>query len=280
MCLDVNREAESLVNFVIHAAPVFEGRPPLPLARQLLVASDEIREIFEKVLLEASDARFDEFVRSLRISLDTSLLMDWLFAINVSRVFSRSRGRLNLIGLSNPAERIALHVKRGASERTRPNSVAAVHVVFRDNRSGITFLFLITRAESHAVNAFAMWDLLMSRREIPLLTQKIVILVFVVPLNREKFGMQSIEFPEFPFKEGTGISSIPGFGSVDTLVLNKKGIRTAKDLRSQLEADRSLQKYRSRLDTFEQWHSLPDVSSSLLSVPQFRLTIPKDFGAL
>jgi hypothetical protein len=101
--------------------------------------------------------------------------------------------------------------------------------------------------------------------------------VFIVPPNGEEFGIQSFESPEFPLREATEISSIPGFGPVENSDLHSKRIHTAHDLRIQLGQDESLEKYRARLEMFELWYKSAYVSTSITTIPQFRLILPDDF---
>ena len=276
MCLAGDPRTQHIRHHVFHAAPVFL-RSPLPYFRNVFIASDEIREILEKILVKSDDASFSAFVRARPPTHETPVLLDWLFGVHVLRLFSKGNEKFDLSRLSNSGDRATLVLQSGVFERICGSNIPTVDGAFRDATSGITYLFQITRSDSHQVNGFGTWALLKERGELESLRQNKVALVFAVPESREGFGHQSIEIPEFPLGQATQISSIPGLDPADCFELFGKGIGTAKDLRGQLSEDLSLERYRSRLGTFEQWYNSSDASLSLVSIPQFRLTIPNIF---
>lgn len=280
MCLVRNPQTAHIREHVFHAAPDCTDCP-LPHFGDRFIASEEIQKILEVIVMKSPQAPFDWWVKSLvsfredSIPMDSAVL-DWLFAIHVARTFNKGVDRLELSRISKAADRMYLAPQMGVFERPRPTSIPEIDGVFSAKDSGITFFFHILPAEKQPVNAFRMWELLAERNQLHLLSQNKVVMVLVDPLNRKVIRKQSVEIPEFPLKEATDISSIPGFGPVDLLELHRKRIRTAHDLRIHIGGDVTLDKYRSRLETFEQWHNFPDARSSLALIPQFRLIIPDE----
>lgn len=273
--LDQNIQTEEVNHQIFHCSPIL--LVDLPERRELFIASVEIRELLDQSLIHWDLVKQREFVRMLRSSDYSSSLLGWIFEAFSARTL-KTGGEFAVTRLSSPLETCAIVLDPDQFKTMPRSNYPAVDGVFRDNGTGLIWLFQMTRAESHPLKGAGIKLLLKEIHELHALNHGRVRLVFVVPANRAEFPEQNIVVPDLSLRGASAVDMIPGIGRVSLHNIRKKSrISTADELRERMNTDSTLEVYRRRLDAFEESYRSPNYFDRIAEIPQFRLVMNEEF---
>lgn len=258
--------SQSVFHFIPHST--------LPCFYTYTFCSVEVRQIVEQSIRHHDSERQREVCRWLKVNSEGTSLLGWMFEYHVAWLF-KNGVEFALRPLSADIQQKRLSMPMNCYLKSPTNKHEAVDGHYYAKEDGILFLFQMTIADSHPVNAKGIIEYIKEIGNLhePILAKRIqVVFVFVTPSD-SKLSKQSIRM----FQHGldSSVALIPYMRDANLIELESMSIQTVSELSNALElpGNTSLFKYRKRVEQFVQLNGDSAIWAFLEHIEQYRYDI-------
>ena len=258
--------SQSVFHFIPHST--------LPCFYTYTFCSVEVRQIVEQSIRHHDSERQREVCRWLKVNSEGTSLLGWMFEYHVAWLF-KNGVEFALRPLSADIQQKRLSMPMNCYLKSPTNKHEAVDGHYYAKEDGILFLFRMTIADSHPVNAKGIIEYIKEIGNLhePILAKRIqVVFVFVTPSD-SKLSKQSIRM----FQHGldSSVALIPYMRDANLIELESMSIQTVSELSNALElpGNTSLFKYRKRVEQFVQLNGDSAIWAFLEHIEQYRYDI-------